>query len=98
MTLRDADGKTSLRLRSRPLVKRLNALWRSHDALHLVVTPAAPGRARIEEAEGTLIEVLPADAAGRDPLAVARTWANAAADAFRRRGRDAAVDESGAMR
>jgi hypothetical protein len=81
-SLHDKAGHHSVRERSLPMIHELNRLWKSHRAVSIRAARLAGNRARLEIDGVTVIETLPGDAAGEDPLIVASRWAQALRQAY----------------
>jgi hypothetical protein len=85
----DKDGHASILDRSRPIMHRLNDLWRSERPL---VLGASSGDGAIVANGVALTTVLPGDARGRPRSQVADEWATRIAEVFREHGRMASID------
>jgi hypothetical protein len=81
-SLRDKAGHRSVRERSLPMIHELNRLWKSHRAVSIRVARLLGNRARLEIDGATVIETLPGDATGEDPVIVASRWAQVLAQAY----------------
>ena len=81
-SLHDKAGHHSVRERSLPMIHELNRLWKNHRAVSIRVARLAGNGARLEIDGVTVIETLPGDAAGEDPVIVASRWAQALRQAY----------------
>ena len=81
-SLRDKAGHRSVRERSLPMIHELNRLWKSHRAVSIRIARLEGNRAKLEIDGVTVIETLPGDAAGEDPVIVASRWARALRQAY----------------
>jgi hypothetical protein len=75
----------TIRARSLPLVDRLNDLWRLDHVPELTVDEGNPNRAIVRADGRHLLEVLPGDAADRNPAAEAHGVRNLLLEALRAR-------------
>ena len=81
-SLRDKAGHRSVRERSLPMIHELNRLWKSRHAVSIRVARLLGNCARLEIDGATVIETLPGDAVGEDPVVVASRWAQALGQAY----------------
>lgn len=86
IVLGDKGGHISIKRRSLPAIGVLNELWRAQAPFVVEVDPAGVGKPVVAINGKPLLEVLPGDHGGSDPMALARQWAAAIADAGRERG------------
>lgn len=86
IVLGDKGGNTSIKQRSLPAIGVLNELWRAQAPFVVEVDPAGAGKPVVAINGKPLLEVLPADHSGNNPMSVARQWGEAIADAGRQRG------------
>ena len=81
-TLRDKDGHHSIRDRSLPAIHKLNQLWERHQQPSIHVLGSGGPRMKLEVNGTVVLETLPGDTQGENPVTVATQWANALKVAF----------------
>jgi hypothetical protein len=86
----DKGPNDSIKARSQPCMRQLNQLWREANPVVLTLRTNA-GKMRLEVGDALIVEVLPGDTHGADPVLVAQHWAEAIATVFRNGGKSLQV-------